>query len=88
MFHIPTWILILVGGLVSVFGVFRIFLGFRSAEEDERARSRGGLFGMRRTTHIVIGLIYVVMGVFLILGAFGVRPPWLPSTPTTPIPRK
>jgi hypothetical protein len=70
---IPRWIAALVGGLVIVFGVYRMSLAFRSDEDDERARARGGLYGFGRRTHLLFGLLYLLMGVVLMLGVFGVH---------------
>ncbi len=74
--HVPIWLALTIGSLVIVFGIFRLRLGFRSAAEEEAARARGGLFGMRRRTHFLFGVVYILMGVMLIMGAYGVKPPW------------
>jgi hypothetical protein len=74
--HVPIWLALLVGSLVIVFGLFRMRLAFRGDDEDQRARARGGLFGMRKRTHFLFGIVYILMGVMLIMGAYGVRPPW------------
>ena len=74
---LPAWIVAAVGGLVIVFGLFRIRLAFRSAEEEQAARQRGGLFGYGRRTHFLFGVVYILMGVLLLLGLFGVKLSWL-----------
>ncbi len=73
---IPLWILLVIGPLVIIFGLYRLRLGLRSAAEQEQARDRGGLFGMQRRTHILFAIVYIMMGVMLILGGFGVKMPW------------
>ena len=73
---LPAWIVAVVGGLVILFGLFRIRLAFRSAEEEAAARQRGGLFGYGRRTHILFGVVYILMGTLLLLGLFGVKLPW------------
>jgi len=73
---LPPWLVIAVGTLVIVFGLFRIRLAFRSAEEEQAARARGGLFGYGRRTHVLFGVVYILMGVMLLLGLFGVKMPW------------
>lgn len=70
--QLPPWVAIAVGALVIVFGAYRIKLGLRTADEDEAARKRGGLYGMGRRTHILIGVVYLLMGLMLILHAVGV----------------
>ncbi len=71
--NLPRWLVALVGGLVIVFGIYRMTLAFRSQEQDERARARGGMYGLPRRTQFLFGLVYLAMGVILILGLFGVH---------------
>jgi hypothetical protein len=81
--HLPRGIVLFLGGMVVVFGVFRIVLGLRSApappqhpdvELDEPRRS--GLVGLGRTHNLLVGVIFVILGVILSLQAFGIKPPW------------
>jgi hypothetical protein len=74
MFVIPLWLTLLVAGMVILFGGYRIKLAFRSKEADEAARKKKGLYGLPRRTHALIGGLYVILGVYLILGAFGIAP--------------
>jgi hypothetical protein len=73
MVSLPPWIFLVVGLLVTVFGAYRIRLAFRNADDDERARRQGGLYGMGKRTHFLVGLVYILMGVGLVLGALGVH---------------
>jgi hypothetical protein len=75
---LPTWLVLAVGVLVILFGLFRVKVAFRSREEEEVAKSRGGLFGYPRRTHALFGIVYVLMGLMLILGGLGVKMPWVP----------
>jgi len=75
--RLPVWLVAGVGVLVIVFGIFRLRLAFRSRDDDERARRRGGLFAYPRRTHGLFGLVYILMGVLLLLGAFGLKMPWM-----------
>lgn len=75
--RLPVWLVVFVGIVVIVFGLFRAKLAMRSRDEEASARGKGGLFGYPRRTHILFGLVYVAMGVLLILGAMGVRMPWM-----------
>lgn len=70
---LPRWLVLIVGGLVGVFGAYRLFLAFRSKAEEEGARRRGGLYGMRRSTHALIGIVYLIMAAMLISSAFGIE---------------
>jgi hypothetical protein len=60
--------------MVTVFGVYRLSLGFRSREQDERARARGGLYGMPRRTQGLIGVVYLLLGAALVATSFGWNP--------------
>ena len=68
---IPAWLTFLVAAMVTIFGVYRLSLGFRSREQEERAKARGGLYGMPRRTHILFGVLYLIMGGLLIGSAMG-----------------
>jgi len=71
--HIPAWIFGAVGVVVILFGVWRIRLSRRSMEEDQAALRRGGLYGVNRRTHLLIGCLYILLGLYLLIEAFGVR---------------
>ena len=73
MVSLPPWIPLVIGLLVVAFGAYRMRLAFRSPDEDERARARGGLYGMARRTHFLVALVYLIMGAMLVLSAFGVH---------------
>ena len=67
----PTWLIVTLSGLVILFGLFRISLAFRKPED----RAAKGLYSYPARTQVLIGIIYVVLGVLLILPVFGVRIP-------------
>jgi hypothetical protein len=69
---LPRWVPILVGALVGLFGLYRMRLAFRSQQEDERARQQGGLYGHGKRTHLLFGVVYLLMGAMLILSGFGI----------------
>ena len=75
--RLPVWLVVLVGIVVTLFGLFRMRLALRSPEEQGRARRQGGVFGYPRRTHVLFGIVYIAMGVLLILGAMGVKMPWM-----------
>ena len=68
---LPPWIPFVIGTLVVLFGAYRMRLAFRSREDDERARARGGLYGMHKRTHFLVAVVYLLMGAALIASAFG-----------------
>ena len=71
---IPVWLTMGVAVLVIVFGVFRIWLGFRSDVKEEQARRRGGLYGMPRRTQMLVGIVYLMLGGALVATSFGWNP--------------
>lgn len=71
--QLPPWVPILVGALVISFGCYRIKLSFRSKPDEEAARRRGGLYGLPRRTQLLVGIVYVLLGGWLILSALGVK---------------
>lgn len=72
--RVPAWLTLGVAALVIIFGVYRLRLGFRSDEEDRRARARKGLYGMGRRTHFLIGVVYLLLGGALVATSFGWNP--------------
>ena len=86
--RIPVWLTLGVAILVCIFGAYRIRIAFRSAEEDERARARKGLYAMGRRTHFLIGVIYLLLGGALIATSFGWNPLGGLFGPRTEVPDK
>jgi hypothetical protein len=72
--QVPMWLTLGVAALVLIFGAYRIRIAFRNDEEDQRARSKKGLYAMRRRTHFLIGTIYLLLGAGLIATSFGWNP--------------
>ncbi len=73
--RIPVWLALAVAAFVVIFGVYRIKLGLTmSAEDEAKARQRGGLYGMGKRFHLFIGVVYLLMGAALTAMAFGWQP--------------
>ena len=72
--RVPAWLTLGVAILVLIFGIYRIRISFRSDEEDRRARERKGLYAMGRRTHMLIGIIYILLGSALVATTFGWNP--------------
>jgi hypothetical protein len=70
-------LVIFVGSSVILFGLFRIRLGLRSKSAEETAIRVGGLNAYPRRTQILYGVVYLLLGIMLILGAAGVKMPWM-----------
>jgi len=72
---VPPWLTFLCGLMVLAFGGYRVAVGFRSNDAQKRAEKRkGGLYSLPRRRHMLFGVVYLLMGVFLILTAFGIDP--------------
>jgi hypothetical protein len=72
--RIPIWLTLGVASLVIIFGLYRVFMVFRSSEEEQRARQRRGMFGFPGRTHLLIGIVYLMLGGALVATTFGWNP--------------
>lgn len=72
--RIPMWLTLGVASLVIVFGLYRMRLAFRGAEEEHRARQRKGMFALAGRTHFLIGIVYLLLGGALVATTFGWNP--------------
>jgi hypothetical protein len=72
--RVPVWLTLGIAALVMIFGVYRIRMSFRSDEEDAKAKARKGLYAMGRRTHLLIGIIYLMLGGALVATSFGWNP--------------
>ena len=72
--RVPVWLTLGVALLVCLFGAYRIRLAFRSDAEDQRARERKGLYAMGRRTHLLVGVVYLLLGGALVATSFGWNP--------------
>jgi hypothetical protein len=68
------WLTLGVASLVIIFGLYRLFMVFRSSDEEARARQRKGMFGLAGRTHFLIGVIYLMLGGALVATTFGWNP--------------
>jgi hypothetical protein len=71
---VPPWLLFFFATLVGIWGAYRIKLGLRSKEAEERAMQRRGLFGLPRRTHLLIGAVYVLLAAGLVAVGLGWQP--------------
>lgn len=83
--RLPLWLTLTCAALVILWGLYRIRLGFRS--EDERRKAPRGLFAMPARTHLLIGVVYVIMGAGLAAIGLGWNPLEMDSKPA-PAPEK
>ena len=77
---IPRWLLFLVAAWVTAFGVYRLRVATqkraREGEADpERPNfQRKGLFGRSARSHILFGVLYILLGGALVAMGFGWKP--------------
>ena len=72
--RVPMWLTLSVGLLVLVWGAFRVRIGLRNDVEQEEAEQRRGLYALPRRTHLLLGVVYMIMGGMLIATSFGWNP--------------
>src|SRR5690242_10895476 len=74
--RIPVWLTLGIALLAFVWGGYRIRIALRSDEQDERARGEGkrGLFALARRTHLLFGIVYLLLGAMLVATTFGWNP--------------
>jgi hypothetical protein len=73
--RVPVWLTLGVAILVLAFGLYRIRLAFKSPDNQEaRTKPRRGLYAMGKRTHLLIGVVYCLLGGALIATSFGWNP--------------
>lgn len=89
--RVPVWLTLGVAVLVIVFGAYRIKLALRKPEPEE-AGSAGvmgrGFYRMSPRTHLLIGIVYLLLGAGLIATSFGWNPFGNSFGPDTQAPSK
>ena len=70
--RIPVWLTLGVAAVVLIFGGYRIYLATRTPVEGQPAKR--GFYGMGKRTHLVVGIVYLLLGAGLIATSFGWNP--------------
>lgn len=91
--RVPVWLTLGVAVLVFAFGAYRIYLATRKRAANEAAAERGsamgsGFYRMSPRTHLLVGLIYILLGSALIATSFGFNPLGGVFGPSTKAPPK
>jgi len=55
-----------------MFGLYRLRIAFRNKEQDARAREKKGLYSLPRRTHFLFGILYLILGGFLVATGLGI----------------
>jgi len=74
--RIPVWLTLGLAVLVILFGAYRLKLAFivSSAKLDAEAKPRGGFYSMSKRTHVLVGIVYLLLGAGLMATSFGWNP--------------
>jgi hypothetical protein len=70
--RIPVWLTLAIAALVIIFGSYRLYLATRPV--DESAPPRRGLYSMSKRAHLMVGIVYLLLGAGLIATTFGFNP--------------
>jgi hypothetical protein len=91
--HVPAWLTIGIALLVIVFGLYRIRLAASSKngpadpDPEKRPLMGGGFYKMSTRTHLLVGVVYLLLGAALIATSFGWNPlAGLTGSPDAPAP--
>jgi hypothetical protein len=73
---VPRWLVFLVAAWVIIFGLFRIYVALRPRPRAPEGPNfmRRGLYARTPRSHILFGVLYLVLGGFLIATGFGWAP--------------
>ncbi len=73
---IPRWLLFLVAAWVIAFGLFRIYIALRPRRPSPQGPNymQRGMFARSPRTHVLFGVVYLVLGAFLVATGFGWAP--------------
>jgi hypothetical protein len=73
---IPRWLLFLVAAWVIGFGVFRLYIALRPRKLSPQRPNymQRGMFARSPRTHAVYGVVYIILGGFLVATGFGWAP--------------
>jgi hypothetical protein len=82
--RLPAWLTLTCAAMVILWGAYRIKLGLRTASAEAKAAEKKGLFGLPRRTHLLIGVIYLLLGAGLIAVTFGWNPLAMNERPAQP----
>jgi len=74
--NVPRWLLFLVAAWVIGFGLFRIHIALRPRPRGPGGPNfmRRGLYARTPRSHILFGILYLMLGGFLIATGFGWAP--------------
>ena len=69
---VPPWVTFFVAACVIAYGSYRLYIGFTT--DKDVLEKRKGLYGLPKRTHILFGVLYWLLGAFLIAAGLGYSP--------------
>jgi hypothetical protein len=74
--RIPIWVTLAIAALVLGFGGYRLYLALKKPPLDveEASPQRRGLYAMSKRSHLLIGAVYLLLGIGLVATSFGWNP--------------
>jgi hypothetical protein len=70
--RVPVWLTLGIAALVMIFGIYRLRLAMRAAPPSDQPRK--GLYAMGKRTHLLIGIVYLLLSAALVATSFGWNP--------------
>ncbi|MBA3817763.1 MAG: hypothetical protein H0X17_02645 [Deltaproteobacteria bacterium] len=70
--RIPVWLTLAIAAFVLGFGLYRLWLA--AGKGPANPPSKQGLYTMGRRTHLLIGIVYILLGGALVATTFGWNP--------------
>ena len=86
--RLPVWLILGIAVLAFGWGGYRIRIGLRTDEADRTGKR--GLRALTRRTHVLFGIVYLLLGAALVSAALGWNPlgslfaPGADAPPTAP----
>lgn len=71
--RVPVWLTLGIAALVMIFGVYRIRLALK-VKDQSGDQPRKGLYAMGKRTHLLIGIVYLLLAGALVATSFGWNP--------------
>jgi hypothetical protein len=86
--RLPVWLFLAFAVFTCGFGAYRIWLAMRPDIERDEARPKRGIYAMRKRTHMLVGIVYLLLGAALFATSFGYNPFGNMFGPSTEAPTK
>jgi hypothetical protein len=90
--RVPQWLTLGIAAIVILFGLYRLRLGTKkhvpNEEPGKGSPMGGGFYRMSPRTHLMVGVVYLLLGGALVATSFGWNPFGGSMGPSTETPAK